>query len=149
MTEAMLGPVVLGVDGEGNPLWRDRLDTVRHLIGEAERRGRADDIEVLLWRSLLGFWLLRAGQYAESVHTFDVSIASWQSRLVASDRLLSDLGALRAAAALGLALKTPGATAEEIRGLASAVADLRGRGLPENIRETLDDVLDMMPAQLP
>ncbi len=145
VNEAMLGPAVLGVDEHNQSMWRDRIDTVRELIARAEHEGRSDDIEVRLWQSLLGYWLVRAERYPAAMHELDEAIAGWAPRLAESDRFLEELRVLRAAAAVGAALAAADTPREEIDRLVEQVHSMRGHTLPKNLRDTIDHVLSNAP----
>jgi hypothetical protein len=144
VNEAVFGPVVLGMSEQNGLMWRDRIDTVRYLIVKAGAEGRSEDLETLVWQSLLGYWLVRAERYPAAVEALDEAIAAWTPRLAATDRFLSDLRALRAAAALGVAVNEQ-AGAEEIGRLVEHVRSFRPHTLPENLRETIDGVLSKAP----
>ena len=143
--EAMLGPVVLGIDDEHHSVWQDRIDSVRYLIADADRSGRRGDLEPMMWQALLGYWLIRANRYSSALHEIDVALEVLSARLSASDRFLADLRVLRAVAALGEAITSGDATTEQIELLVGDLTRLQLRDLPENLRTTVGQVLDKVP----
>jgi len=83
--ESLTGPHFFGTEGISKGLWHDRISATRRLIGRAESSGTPDGIEVLLWRDVLGYWLLRAGRPDEAIASLDAADAAWEARLAPGD----------------------------------------------------------------
>ncbi len=87
-------------------LWSERVSSARAIIAEGAASG-GTDLRSLMWRTTLGFWLARNGDYAEAEPLLSSCLASWTVMLDPGDPTLAQLSLLRDAAAVNRLLDRP------------------------------------------
>jgi len=75
-----------------------RTSTVRRMVDEANAEGRGTDIDVLMLETMLGYWLIRAGDPREAEEILARNTESWASYCSPEDDWLTQVRALRTCA---------------------------------------------------
>lgn len=129
MIESIAGPLIFSEQSNQQlaELWSNRVKVVTDLVRNLESRGRAGDVETLLWRDALAFWALRIGDHATAQRYLDINDAHYDRMLSPDDRWRAlRRGMHLAAVVLRAADKPEGAPlpAESRRVVESAAGDL-------------------------
>lgn len=93
------GPTLLQSPEALGELWNTRIDTLAAVREQARAAAGPDSIEARLTEPSLALWLLRDGRAAEALAILDDTVLYWQHHAPPNDPWLSQLDALRAAAA--------------------------------------------------
>lgn len=96
--EYLLGPDVLGTPIAIGETARKRLEAVETLVKHAEAVGTQNDLEALMWRTLLGFWLISNSEPDRAMTVLRSVRQVWGERLPAEDRWLYRVDAIIACA---------------------------------------------------
>ncbi|MEE8155511.1 MAG: serine/threonine-protein kinase [Phycisphaerales bacterium] len=96
--EWFYGPTVLGEGPDRLELWRLRVDIIRKLVMDARAAGRVHTLDILLWESTLGFWLIKIGEYREAEPLLSQNYANWKAILAPEDPWLAHLESIQASA---------------------------------------------------
>lgn len=96
--EYLLGPEVLGTPIAIGETARKRLEAVEVLVEHAEAAGTQNDLESLMWRTLLGFWLISDNELDRAQVILRSVRQVWGERLPPEDRWLHRVDAMIACA---------------------------------------------------
>lgn len=127
--EALGGRDMLAVSDSGGDLIQSRIDVVARLLDEAEGAGIRDTVEMTMWETALGYWLLSAGQFERGRLVLDVNRERVGRVFPADDPWALIATALREVAVVRT---EPGSDAAAA---ASAWLQANGDGLPPAVRE--------------
>ncbi len=141
ITEDMFGGKLMDTDEMSRSLWPDRISIARRFIEEAERQGRGRSINTLLWKSQLGFWLVKKSQFAEAGEVLRQNIADWKVLQPADDPYIQDLEALLLASRYGQMRGDPAAEPAKTAAARQAVEAQMAGPLHDPVRKTLQAVL--------
>lgn len=96
--EHIFAPTVVATRGTLDEFHRVRFDAVRKAVETAYEEGRENDLDALLWRSVLAFWMVGAGEVDDALPMLEELHGQWERLLDPSDRWLGYLSAISAAA---------------------------------------------------
>jgi serine/threonine protein kinase len=93
--EYFFGPNMIGLPDAQAELWKGRIEAIRRLVDSAEKQGRGRQMEPLLWKSTLAFWLVCDRNYQEADEILEENYADWEKKLEPEDPWLHVLTTLR------------------------------------------------------
>jgi hypothetical protein len=99
--ETVHGPTLLNNLDSVEQIQDARIDTVRDLLARSEESSGSSSHSTLELRALLGFLLVKHGQFGEGERLIEECREGWCDRLAADDPWLADLDAIRLAAVGG------------------------------------------------
>jgi hypothetical protein len=73
--EIMAAPVFFSSDADARDLYSKRSDAVRALLQHARESGRENDLEVLVWQTVYGYWQIRLNNLAEARQVLEENAA--------------------------------------------------------------------------
>ena len=94
MLEWFYGPTVIDSPDAQAELWQGRVQAIRRLVESAELQGSGDQLQPMLWKSTLAFWLVCGRQHQEAASILNQAVPRWKSILGEGDPWLNVLGAL-------------------------------------------------------
>jgi hypothetical protein len=101
--ETMFGPAL--EDAGGPDIWTPRIGAARDLLARAKAAGRENELEPMMWETVLAYWLLRADQPEDAREVLLVSQARWRERFNPGEAWMRDLDAMLACSNAKLALQ--------------------------------------------
>lgn len=83
--EAVAGPFLKHL-GEGTEsIWSARIELVRKHLADEDARGNSGQPEYLMWKTVLGYWLMQAGKYDDAETTLTQARVGWTQSVSSTD----------------------------------------------------------------
>lgn len=127
--EAITGEEMLGVTGVHGDIAEMRISVVTRLLNQAARDGTQDSIEMILWETARGYWLLHAERDEEAYATLRENVGRAERVLPAGDPWTIHARALYSIATIRVAHDP-----EAVDGARGWLAN-HGSALPEPLRK--------------
>lgn len=83
-----------------------QYDAVKHAVDKAYAEGRENELDALLWRTMLAFWTIAKNEARDAMPMLEELESQWSQLLEPSDRWLADIQAMKACAMISMASKS-------------------------------------------
>lgn len=91
--ETIVGPALAG-EADVPDMWRSRINRIRDLLASAKAQGRENELEPMLWETVLGYWLVRSGKVDEAEPMLQSNRERWARRVDPGDPWLREIDAI-------------------------------------------------------
>ncbi len=85
LLEWIMGSVVIGEADEGDGRWGHRIEVLRSHIQNRKAAGLGDSVELLLWETTLGLYLVRSGDFEAAEPFLRSNLGAWKAKLATGD----------------------------------------------------------------